>query len=62
MIPNKGELQQIEINHPPDIDIKNLMKIYKKWTEKPYLCLVNDKALLSDNSLCFRKNITSKLS
>ena len=48
-IPNKGELQQISINHSSDIDFKDFMKIYNRLTVKPYLFLVNDKASLSDN-------------
>ena len=35
-IPNKGELQQIEINHSSDIDFKDFMKICKKCTAKKY--------------------------
>ena len=33
-IPNKRELQQIALNHSSDIDFKDLMKIYRKCTEK----------------------------
>ena len=29
-IPNKRELQQIALNHSPDIDFKDFMNIYKK--------------------------------
>ena len=42
-IPNKGELQQIEI--------------YKKCTYKQYSFLVNDTTLTSDNPLRFRKSL-----
>ena len=35
-IPNKGELQQIAINHSPDIDFQDFMNLYKKCTSKPY--------------------------
>ena len=34
-IPNKRELQQIALNHSLDIDFKDFMKIYKKFTTKP---------------------------
>ena len=34
-IPNKRELQQIALNHSLDIDIKDFMKIYKKYTIEP---------------------------
>ena len=56
-IPNKGELQQIALNHSSDIDFKDFIKIYKKCTAEPYSFLVNDTNLLSDDSLRFRKNL-----
>ena len=33
-IPNKIELQQIALNHSSDIDFKDFMKIYKKYTKR----------------------------
>ena len=56
-IPNKRELQQIAISHSSDIDFKDFIKIYKKFTNKPYSFLVNDITLASDDSLRFRKNL-----
>ena len=56
-IPNKRELQQIAINHSSDIDFKDFMKIYKKYSAKPYTFLVNDTTLQSDNLLRFSKNL-----
>ena len=56
-IPNKGELQQIALNHSSDIDFKVFMKIYKKCTAKPYSFLAIDTTLSSDNPLKFRKNL-----
>ena len=56
-IPNKRELQQIALNHSPDIDFKDFMNIYKKYTKEPYSLLVNDTTLPSDNPLRFRKNL-----
>ena len=56
-IPNKRELQQIALNHSPDIDFKDFMNIYKKYTKEPYSFLVNDTTLPSDNPLRFRKNL-----
>ena len=41
-IPNKRELQQAALNHSPDIDFKDFMKIFKKYTAEPYSFLVND--------------------
>ena len=35
-IPNKGELQQIALNHSSDISTKDLINIYKKCTDKQY--------------------------
>ena len=35
-IPNKRELQQIALNHSPDIDFKDFMEIYKRCTTEPY--------------------------
>ena len=56
-IPNKGELQQIALNHSSDIDFKDFIKIYKKCTAEPYSFLVNDTTLPSDDPLRFRKNL-----
>ena len=56
-IPNKRELQQIDLNHSSDIDFTNFMKIYKKCTAGPYSFLVNDTTLPSDDPLRFRKNL-----
>ena len=56
-IPNKRELQQISLNHSSDIDYNDFMKTYKKCTTEPYLFLVNDRTLPSDNPLRFRKNL-----
>ena len=50
-IPNQRELQQMTINHSSDIDFKDFMKIYKKYTAKPYSFLVHDTALPSDSHL-----------
>ena len=56
-IPNKRELQQIALNHSPDVDLKDVMQIYKKCTTEPYSFLVNDTTLPSDDPLRFRKNL-----
>ena len=56
-IPNKRELQQIALNHSSDIDFKDFIRIYKKYTKEPYSFLVNDTILPSDNPLSFRKNL-----
>ena len=56
-VPNKRELQQIEINHSSDINTKDFINIYEKCTDKPYSFLVNDTTLSSDDPLRFRKNL-----
>ena len=56
-IPNKRELQQIAINHSSDIDFKDFIKIYKKYSDKPHSFLANDNTLASDDPLKFRKNM-----
>ena len=48
-IPNKRELQQIALNFSSDVDSKDFMKIYKKYTVEPYSFLFNDTTLPSDN-------------
>ena len=56
-IPNKRELQQIALNHSSDIDFKDFIQIYKKYTEEPDYFLVKDTTLPSDDPLRFRKNL-----
>ena len=56
-IPNKREFQQVELNHSSDINSKDFIKIYNKYTAEPYSFLVNDAMLASNNSLRLRKNL-----
>ena len=56
-ISNKRELQQIATNQSSDIDFKDFMKIYKKYTAEPWSFLLNDTTLSSDNLLRFRENL-----
>ena len=56
-VSNKRELQQIALNHSSDIDFKDFMKIYKKYTTESYSFLVNDTTLPSDDPFRFRKNL-----
>ena len=56
-IPNKRELQQIALNRSSDIDFKDFIKLYKKYTKESYSFLVNDTTLPSDDHLRFRKNL-----
>ena len=57
IIPNKRELQQIALNHSSDIDFKDFMKIFKKYTAESYCFLVNDTTFSSDDPLRLRKNL-----
>ena len=56
-IPNKLEFQQIAFNHSSDIDFKDFINFYKKWTSKPYSFLVTDASLALSNPSRFRKNL-----
>ena len=44
-IPNKRELQEIALNPSSDINSKDFIKIYKKYTAEPYCFLVNNATL-----------------
>ena len=57
-IPNKGELQQIALNHSSDVDFQDFVNLYKKCTAKLYCFLFIDATLASDNSSRFRKNLS----
>ena len=54
---NKRELQNIAMNHSPDIDYKDFIKIYKECKKEPYNFLTIDATLPSTNLLRFRKNL-----
>ena len=56
-IPNKTELMQIVINHLSDINNKDFIEIYRKYTDKTYSFLIIDTTLPSNNSLRFGKNL-----
>ena len=56
-IPNKREVQQIASNQSSDIDLKHFIKIFRKYTAKPYSFFVNDTNLPSDHPLRFRNNL-----
>ena len=49
-IHNKRELQNIATNHSADIDYKDFMNIYRKYTSDPYSFLTIDSALPANNS------------
>ena len=50
-INNKRELQNIAINHFSDIDYKDLIKIYRECSRKPYSFLTIDTVLPASNPL-----------
>ena len=50
-IPDNRELQQIALNHSSDINFKDFIKIYKKYTAEPYSFLVHDATFASDTIL-----------
>ena len=56
-INSKKELQNTAINHPPDIDYKDFMKIYRECTKEPYSLLTVDTTLPASDSLGFRKKL-----
>ena len=57
-IPNKRELQQIALNHSSDIDFKDVKKLYKKCTAKPYSMFVNKTNLRQQIILYILDTIT----
>ena len=60
-IPNKRVFQQITFNHSSDIEFKDFMNLYEKYTAKPYSLLVTDATLVSDNPSRFRKNLLERI-
>ena len=56
-IPNKQELQHRVFKNSLDIDFKDLMNLYEKYTAKPYAFLIINTTLASDNLSRFRKNL-----
>ena len=56
-ISNKREVQQTALNRSSDIDFKDFMKLFKKYSAEPYSFLINDTTLPSDIPLRFRKNL-----
>ena len=60
-IHNKTELQSSTTNHLADIDYKDFMKFYRKYTSKPYSFLAIDTTIKSDDLLHFRENLLDPL-
>ena len=59
-IPNRRELQQIAYKHSLDIDLKDLMYLYKKCTAKPFFFVI-DATFASDNPSRFRKSLLERI-
>ena len=49
------------IHYSADINYKGFMKLYKKFTAKPYSFLVINTSLALDNTLRFKKNFWEKI-
>ena len=58
---NKPELQQITFNHSSDIGFEDFMNFYKICTAEQYTFLLIDTTLVSDNPLCFRRNLLERI-
>ena len=58
-IHNKRELQQIAINHSAAIDYKDVLKIYRNCTKKPYSFFIIDTTLPSDEPMRFEKKFSN---
>ena len=56
--PNKRQLNKTAFNNSSDIDF---MKLYRRCTPKPYLFLVIDATLASENPLRFRKKLSESI-
>ena len=54
-IHNKREVKNIDINHSADIEYKDFIKIYRKYTSESYFFLTVDTTLHAKNSLRFKK-------
>ena len=50
-VPNNVRLNFTHFFHSSDIDFKDFIKFYKKYTVEPYSFLVNDATLPLHNSL-----------
>ena len=54
-INNKGEIQNIAINHSEDIDHKDFMKIYREYTKEPDSLSTIDAIFPASDPLRFKK-------
>ena len=56
-IPSKQQIQQIAFNHSSDIDFKDFLNLYKKYTAKSYSFL-DDATLASDSPSRLRLHVS----
>ena len=49
------QVENIATNHSADIDYKDLMKIHRKYTRKPYIYLTTDSTLPSHDPLLLER-------
>ena len=55
-IQNKKELQSIAQENCGDIDLKDFLDMYKKFTNDLYLSMIIDTTLPSGRAMRFKKN------
>ena len=55
-IKNEKELQSIAQENCGDIDLKDFLNMYQKFTNDLYSSMIIDTTLLSGHSMRFRKN------
>ena len=60
-INNKRELQNIAINHSPNIDYQDFMRTYRECPKEPYSFSTIDTTLPARDPLRFRKNLFESL-
>ena len=60
-IKNRGELQNIAINHSADIDYNDFMKVYRECTKESFNFLTIDTMLPASDPLKFRNKLFESL-
>ena len=58
---NKQNVQQIVFNRLSGIGFEDFMNLSKKCAAKPYLFLVINNTLKSDNPLRFKRNLSERM-
>ena len=53
--------KELSFSHLSYIDFQGFLNLYKRCTAKSYFLFVIDTTLASDNSLCFRKNLSERI-